>query len=83
MQMHVLRVSKDRQCTSTYFGVSWHKTKKAWWAKISVDGQRKILGFFDDEIDAARANNTEAAKHGRPLNVLPDAAERTESGSYL
>lgn len=69
MQMHVLPGSQ-RQHTSRFFGVSWHKTKKAWWAKISLDGQKKILGFFENEIDAARAYDIEAAKHGRPLNIL-------------
>jgi hypothetical protein len=40
--------------TSNYKGVYWRKSSKAWVAQIGVKGVRKHLGFFSDEIEAAR-----------------------------
>ena len=63
----------DRKHTSQYLGVSWHKTCKKWKASISVNGQKKILGYFVDELEAARCYNDAAKTYGRDtLNVLSD-----------
>ena len=39
--------------SSRYKGVSWHKAKKKYDARIEVDGKRYSLGCFHDEIEAA------------------------------
>jgi hypothetical protein len=49
---------------SKYKGVKWHKHVKKWAAVISVNGQRKHLGYFADEKQAARAYD-KAAKEFR------------------
>lgn len=36
-------------------GVGWSATKKMFRARISVNGQRKILGYFDHPSDAAKS----------------------------
>jgi hypothetical protein len=41
--------------TSIYKGVMWHKHRKKWYAAISVNGQKIFLGYFDSEIEAAKA----------------------------
>ena len=39
--------------TSRYPGVHWNKMKKKWHSLIQVNGIRKHLGYFKDELDAA------------------------------
>jgi hypothetical protein len=47
-------------CSSPFKGVAWVKSCKRWWAYINRDGKRKPLGYFSDEIEAAKAYNTAA-----------------------
>ena len=49
--------------TSRHRGVCWHKSRKKWVAKITVDGKRKSLGYFVDEDDAGRAYDAYIRKH--------------------
>jgi AP2 domain/HNH endonuclease len=42
-------------CSSIYKGVSWYKRSKCWEATIRYLGIKKFLGYFDSEIEAARA----------------------------
>lgn len=48
---------QKRDKSSKYKGVCWHKTNKKWWAYIHLNGNRKHLGFFDNEDDAGEAYN--------------------------
>ena len=60
--------------TSVYKGVSWHSRIGKWQAQIMKDGRTHYLGYFDSEIDAARAYNEGSLKfHGRfgRLNEIP------------
>lgn len=52
-----------RQFTSKYKGVNWHKNNKRWEAGIKVNGIRKFIGSFTDEVEAAKAYNKAAIKH--------------------
>jgi hypothetical protein len=70
MEIVTRSTRQQKARTSKYLGVSWHASKKAWWAKISVLGVRKDLGLFAEEISAARAYNVVAATCGRPLNFI-------------
>lgn len=40
---------------SKYKGVHWNKANKKWHSQIRVYGKRLHLGYFKDEIEAARA----------------------------
>eukprot|EP01049_Picozoa_sp_SAG25_P003930 SAG25_NODE_237_length_11266_cov_6.061789_3_plen_543_part_00 len=73
--------------TSSFRGVSWRKTAGNWRADITVLSQRKFLGVFEDEEEAARTYDKAAARfHGANavLNFkapkakvpVPDARER-------
>lgn len=41
--------------TSQFKGVSWSKSAKKWHAQIMVDRKYSNLGYFDSELDAAKA----------------------------
>tara|TARA_R110000796_G_C14394630_1_gene416839 strand:+ start:207 stop:698 length:492 start_codon:yes stop_codon:yes gene_type:complete len=46
---------KHLNSSSKYVGVYWHKYNNKWVASITVDGKRKHLGYFINEIKAAEA----------------------------
>jgi len=51
--------------TSSYKGVSWHKGRKKWLASMKFSGKLYKLGFFADEIIAAKAYDEKASQlHG-------------------
>jgi hypothetical protein len=47
---------------SKYIGVSFFTPAKLWRAYISENGARKELGYFKNEIDAAKARDAEAIR---------------------
>lgn len=52
---------KHPNCSSKYKGVSWYKRDCKWESYIYTDDrQKKHLGYFNDEEEAAAAYNTEA-----------------------
>jgi hypothetical protein len=55
--------------TSPYRGVHWAKAERRWRAQISKNGKGIALGYYDDEIEAARA-----AQRAR-LELMPYAVE--------
>lgn len=44
-----------RGTSSVYKGVSWHKRDSRWGAQITSEGRTRYLGYFTDEIEAAKA----------------------------
>lgn len=56
---------KQKDNTSGYKGVTWHKRHKKWYAQIKADGRNHFLGHFYDPIDAALAYDKAARElHG-------------------
>ncbi len=49
------RAAYKETTTSRYHGVSWSKYVRKWRAAIKADGVTHELGYFDDEVAAARA----------------------------
>ena len=64
--------------SSRYKGVCWKKKEKKWVANVQPNNKRYFLGYFTDEIDAAKAYDKKAAKvfgEFACLNFPPEATE--------
>lgn len=60
--------NKDKapNTTSSYYGVHWDKIRNKWVASISYQKDSKNLGYFENEIDAAKKYDTAAfVLHGK------------------
>lgn len=56
---------KQRGCSSKFKGVSWTKANKKWLSHIGLNNKQIHLGYFKNEIDAAKAYNKRAIElHG-------------------
>lgn len=53
---------KHMKSTSKYVGVHWYKLTKKWRARIHVNGKRKHIGYYTDELVASKAYQNELAK---------------------
>jgi len=61
---------KTKGCSSQFRGVSWNKKRKKWEAYCTIDNNKKRLGFFDSEFDAAIARDAYWFSQGLPIEGL-------------
>jgi hypothetical protein len=61
--------SSDKNASSRFRGVCWHRTNRKWAASVRHDGRLVHLGYFSDEVLAG-----EAARQGR-LKLMPNAVD--------
>lgn len=54
---------KYKNNTSQFKGVGWYPRNNCWRAVIRIKSKYKHLGYFSNEIDAAKAYNKAAIKH--------------------
>lgn len=50
---------KHLKSSSIYVGVNWNKKVNKWESRIWINGKRKSLGFFTNEIEASKAYKKE------------------------
>ena len=56
-------IFKRKDSSSKYKGVSRHKYKKIWRARICVNGEHILIGHFKEEIHAAKAYDKAAKEY--------------------
>jgi len=63
---------------SRYLGVSWFRRTQKWRARICVNSKHITLGYFNDEVEAARAYDEAARKYHGEFATLnfPQEGER-------
>lgn len=66
----------NKGSTSKFIGVSIHRASGKWQVKIKCNGKAKHVGYFTNEVDAARAYNKQAEElnqqgHNYRLNQIP------------
>lgn len=56
----------NKNNASGWKGVSWYKAGRKWRATIYVQGKNRLLGSFDDSVEAAKAYDAAARElHGQ------------------
>ena len=55
--------SKNKKAKSKYPGISWYKRDNKWRAECQMNGIKYHLGYFDDELEAAKAYQDFCEKH--------------------
>ncbi|KAF8056355.1 UBP11 [Scenedesmus sp. PABB004] len=71
---------KNVNCSSEYCGVSRYKATRRWQAQMSIAGKKKHLGYYGDEVAAARAYDRGAIRRdgkGAKLNFPYEDYVRT------
>lgn len=58
-QNHMNRKS-HKNTSSIYKGVSWHKRKEKWLSQIRINYKLIYLGYFNNEVDGAKAYDLKA-----------------------
>jgi hypothetical protein len=62
---------RDKSNTySRYRGVSFSKRKQKWFAAIRANGRKLWLGYFDNELDAAKAYDVAAREYHKDFARL-------------
>ena len=70
MSQNLRSFRRPNNSSSKYRGVAWDGREGRWRAYCQVNGKQLRLGNFTDEVDAARAFNDAASKHGYSKEAL-------------
>jgi hypothetical protein len=64
------REKRNGNNTSKYKGVGFHSARKKWRARIKIEGEEISLGYWDNEIDAAKAYDRAAVIYFKEFACL-------------
>ena len=59
---NMMNTRKRESCISIYKGVCYNKRNKKWIAQIQINSKHIGLGYFNTEIEAAKAYNAKAVE---------------------
>lgn len=62
-QQNNMNRKKLKSCSSKFKGVYWKKQYKKWCSRIKINNKFKHLGYFDNEIEAAKTYDAAARKY--------------------
>jgi hypothetical protein len=68
---------KKKNATSKYRGVCYSKQNKKWRTQIRVNRKKKQIGYFQNEIEAARAYDEAAKRYFKEFAILNFPEEAT------
>lgn len=74
-QQNTMNTGSRKNTSSKFKGVYWNKASSKWHARIMKDGEYSHLGYFEDEVEAAKAYNSAAKelfKDYANLNKIDD-----------
>ena len=79
IQQNQHNTTSHRDSSSKYKGVSWKKSGKKWLARIKINAERRHIGVYKTEIEAAQAYDKvakesfgEFARLNLPTNITSD-----------
>jgi len=52
--------SPHKNSSSAFKGISWHKDRNKWRVRIQINGRLKHLGYFSNEVEAAKTYDKKA-----------------------
>jgi hypothetical protein len=70
-----------RQLTSSYRGVCWYKRTKRWVVQIKVNGVRRHVGYFKDEVAAGLAYEKAVEEVCSAGDALPRARRKPDAAT--
>jgi hypothetical protein len=56
--------------SSTFKGVTWVSKRSKWQAGIKINGESLFLGYFNDEVEAAKAYDAAATHYFGPFSKI-------------
>ena len=68
-QDQIINSRKRQNASNKYIGIGLNTTKKAWNARITVNGVRYFIGAYPTEEEALEARNQFIQTHGLPMKI--------------
>lgn len=82
-QQNHMNLQSYKNSSSIYKGVSWKKDKNKWRAQITINGKQKHLGYYNSEVEAARAYDATAKNFEHAFLNFPNPQDQETSTSVF
>jgi hypothetical protein len=64
------RTYAGKETSSVFKGVTWHKKYSKWYSRLGLNSKKVDLGYFYNQVDAAKAYNAAAKFYFGAFAVL-------------